>query len=349
MAGPDQQWHTAALTVTLVLLVAVVFLAQQFADNKPAASKPTTVMGTFHINLQELEHPKLSTSLPSVLTHGMGDACSNPGFRQLTSLVATRTRSHAFCFSDGRDPMSDTIGGFAKPMQVQVDEFAKYVRSKPELAGGFNAIGLSQGNLIIRGYIAQSNDPPVQNYISIHGPHAGVSSVPQCNPTPGSSLTADVCLKVDNLVGALVYTAAVQNGLAQANFVRFPNRLDDYLAHCHFLPGLLDKAAEKPAVRKNFASLNRLALVMAEFDTMLEPKETAQFGHHEAGGWDKVVLGVDSPFYEATGLKDLDAKGKVTRASTAGNHLQFSQAELNGWIDRIFLGSDDAAAVSTAN
>ena len=42
-----------------------------------------------------------------------------------------------------------------------MDEFAKTVQSDPKLAGGFNVVGLSQGGLVVRGYIQQYNNPPV--------------------------------------------------------------------------------------------------------------------------------------------------------------------------------------------
>ena len=47
------------------------------------------------------------------------------------------------------------------------------MKSDPKLKDGFNAIGYSQGNLIIRGYIHKYNSPPVKNFISMHGPMMG--------------------------------------------------------------------------------------------------------------------------------------------------------------------------------
>lgn len=40
-----------------------------------------------------------------------------------------------------------------------------------------------QGNLLIRAYIERYNDPPVANFVSFHGPLAGVGALPQCAPT----------------------------------------------------------------------------------------------------------------------------------------------------------------------
>jgi palmitoyl-protein thioesterase len=73
-------------------------------------------------------------------------------------------------------------------MLDNVDIFAERVRSDPKLADGFNAIGFSQGNNIIRGYIAKYNDPPVKTFISVNGVNGGISAVPFCIPSPSSSL-----------------------------------------------------------------------------------------------------------------------------------------------------------------
>lgn len=66
-------------------------------------------------------------------------------------------------------------------MNKQVDEFARKVAADPKLARGFNVIGHSQGGLIIRGYVARYNSPPVHNMVSWAGPQDGVYGVPDFN------------------------------------------------------------------------------------------------------------------------------------------------------------------------
>ena len=61
---------------------------------------------------------------------------------------------------------------------AQVDEFAKTVRSDPKLAGGFDAVGLSQGGPVVRAYIEQYNDPPVRRYVAVCGVENGVYDCP---------------------------------------------------------------------------------------------------------------------------------------------------------------------------
>ena len=46
------------------------------------------------------------------------------------------------------------------------------------LCAGFHAVGLSQGGLVLRGYVETRNDPPVRRLISVCSPHAGIGSCP---------------------------------------------------------------------------------------------------------------------------------------------------------------------------
>jgi len=48
----------------------------------------------------------------------------------------------------------------------------------------FNVIGYSQGNLIIRAYIEKYNDPPVESFISMHGPMMGKGRRKKQNKQP---------------------------------------------------------------------------------------------------------------------------------------------------------------------
>lgn len=63
-------------------------------------------------------------------------------------------------------------------MWDQVADFAKVVKADSKLAGGFNAVGLSQGGLIVRGYIEAVNNPPVYNFVSICGVQGGEFQCP---------------------------------------------------------------------------------------------------------------------------------------------------------------------------
>merc|ERR1711988_1710773 len=110
-----------------------------------------------------------NNTFPTVLAHGLGDSCFNGGMKEITKDVGTHIGTYSVCVPTGDTWLSDTINGFAKK-----------IAADPKLANGFNAIGFSQGNSLIRGYIHKYNDPPVLNVLHVHGTVSGVSGFPQC-------------------------------------------------------------------------------------------------------------------------------------------------------------------------
>jgi len=120
--------------------------------------------------------PKLRTSRrtsaatadsPIVFAHGFGDSCFNDGFARLVNLTSNLTEKEAFCVSGGDGTWeSDILSSYVVSMFDNVETFASHIREDLRCAGGFDAIGISQGNAIIRGYIAKYNDPPVRSLSS---------------------------------------------------------------------------------------------------------------------------------------------------------------------------------------
>lgn len=261
--------------------------------------------------------PSPGKAYPTVLAHGMGDSCFNVGFSQLVSLTAERTGAAAYCIGAGPTIISDSLNSFLTTMDEQLYYFAKQVQANPDLSHGFNAVGLSQGNLIIRAYIHRYNFPPVKNFISIHGPHAGVAAFPRCDPESGSS-ASKICGLFDSLIGSFAYQPEIQTALAQSNFYRDPFHLSEYNHGCLFLPDILDKADRRPQYGKNLASVSSLNLVMAKRDTMIFPKESEYFGTFKERGFDEVIEAEKMPFFETLGLRALDDAQRITRVTTEG-------------------------------
>ncbi len=105
---------------------------------------------------------------------------------------------YSVCVPGGPNDIEDTLSGFFVNMDKNVDIFASKVRLDGNLKYGFDAFGLSQGNSVLRGYIERYNDPPVRNYLSIHGTIMGVSGFPNCNP---AGLLAKECDAIAELLG----------------------------------------------------------------------------------------------------------------------------------------------------
>jgi len=260
----------------------------------------------------------------------------------IASTAKTYVHSVALCDSFqvfGTCPIEDQANGFLMSMDRQVDQFARAVRADPKLVQGFHAVGFSQGNLVIRGYLERYNDPPVRTHLSMHGPMMGVASLPKCPLSiPG---LASLCKAVDDILDLGVYSSIVQNHLAQANYYRFPPDLATYRKQAHFLPSISNEGKDNATYTANFKSLERLVLVMAKDDTMVHPKESEHFGFFAEGpSWELVSMR-DAPWYAEDwfGLKTLDMAGKIDHHTTPGDHLRFTQDFLVAMVQKYFMTS----------
>ena len=112
--------------------------------------------------------------------------------------------------------------------------------------------------------------------------------------------------------------------------------MDSYLADSVFLPYLNNEAgdeATKAEAKARFSQLNSAMLVMFSEDTVVYPKESEWF---QQLNQDLVTVQAleDSTFYKEDfiGLKALIEAGKVEYVSIAGDHLQFSEQDIDTYF-----------------
>lgn len=199
-----------------------------------------------------------------------------------------------------------------------------------ELREGYNIVGLSQGNMVGRGVVEFCDGgPPVRNFISLAGPHAGTASIPFC----GSGL---ICILEDCFVKLEIYRSSFQENLAPASYIKIPTEIDDYLQGCSFLPKLNNERVNdrNTTYKKRFASLQNLVLIMFEHDRVLVPKETSLFGYFPDGSWSTVLPAQETKLYteDWIGLKTLDEAGKVKFINVSGGHLHISTSDAKKYI-----------------
>lgn len=278
--------------------------------------------------------------LPVVQMHGMGDFANDPfGMVPLAQAISQDLNgTYVLNVPIGDNMFADIMNGFLMNLDDQVDVFAATVRADPTIsaAKAFNAVGYSQGNLIIRGYIERYNDPPIRNFISVHGPLAGVAAFPNC------ALSHSVCRVLTEVLGALAYKPLIQEHLTQANYFRDPFKTDAYRTGARFLPDLNNERDQGVTVNASYVthwtSLNSLCLVKALGDTIVIPNESEWFGFYQDKSFDNLWTFDQTPWYvnDWFGLKSLHLAGKITFETTDGNHLDFDTDYLLSLVDRFF-------------
>ncbi|XP_057478667.1 uncharacterized protein LOC130766021 isoform X2 [Actinidia eriantha] len=154
----------------------------------------------------------MSSSFPFIVLHGISEQCSGDRVKQFTENLSNWSKSNGYCIEIG----NGVWDSWFLPLEDQVEEVCDTVKKMKQLRKGYNIVGLSQGNLIGRGVLEFcEGGPPVKNFISLGGPHAGTASIPLC----GSGLW---CVLVNKMIKAEIYTDYMQGHLAPSGYLKLP-------------------------------------------------------------------------------------------------------------------------------
>jgi len=260
---------------------------------------------------------------PVILWHGMGDSCCLPTSMGMIKRTIKEQIPDVYVRSleIGPNIIDDTLNGFFKPVNAQVEEVCQKLAADEALQGGYNALGFSQGGQFLRAVAQRCPSPPMKNLITFGGQHQGVFGLPHCLGTEG------VCEIVREMLDIGAYNSVVQEHLVQAQYWNDPTKHAEYLQVSQFLADINNERDVKNAsYKENLVKLENLVLVMFSQDTMVVPRESAHFGFYAAGQDKEVVPMNETKIYteDYIGLKTLDEAGKIAFLVSEGDHLQFS-------------------------
>jgi palmitoyl-protein thioesterase len=219
-------------------------------------------------------------------------------------------------------------------MNDSVEAFATAVHNDTALQNGFYAVGFSQGNNVIRGYLTKHNDPIVHTFLSINGVNAGTARVPNC--FDGNSRW---CRFLTETASTSAYTEFAQRHSFQANYWRDVEQYEKYLTYSQLAVWNNEVSHDDAETYKtNWGKTKQFVWVMATDDELVYPTESEHWGEPVAGTANDVRLMKDTDWYknDLFGLQTAEQAGRNAFETFVGNHLQFSLDDLERWVTTYF-------------
>lgn len=285
---------------------------------------------------KQLEEDALSSSVkkdqyPTVLSHGLGDNCAM-GMAQMQKYLEQRMGSYSACISVGENPASQSLDSYFVSLENSLEIWTSKVRADPKLKDGFHAIGTSQGNILIRLYVQKYNDPPVKSWLSIHGIVTGEQGVPGWNPQSGffNRMLADAAG-----YGAMI--SGLQAHFLPFGYFRVPWQAKMDLYQRSSFVAQFNGEDGKPVASK-LTQLEKLAMVQADMDSVIFPKEEEHWKMY-TDDFQSIVEREDTVFYkeDTFGLRTLHEAGKVSYEHTPGDHCSFSMSQFGKWVTKYLI------------
>lgn len=258
----------------------------------------------------------------------MGDSCCNPlSMGAIKKMIETEIPGvYVLSLMIGKNVVEDTENGFFMDVNEQVSEVCAQLAQDPQLQGGYNAMGFSQGAQFLRAVAQRCPSPPMKTLISVGGQHQGVYGFPRC---PGES--SKVCDLIREALNRGAYTDWVQKHLVQAQYWHDPLNDGLYKKHSLFLADINQERSVNETYKKNLQMLDKLVLVKFLQDTVVDPVDSEWFGFLKAGQAKETETLQESVLYkeDRLGLAAMDKAGKLVFLGSEGDHLQFTREWFN--------------------
>lgn len=267
--------------------------------------------------------------LPVVFWHGMGDSCCAPhslGGLAADVEAALNVPVVSIDSGGGRGAALDVASGFIGSVDAQVAAACAALAADARLAGGFNAVGFSQGGLFLRALVQRCPRLPVRTLVTLGSPHRGVAAPPTC-PPPTPSGARSLCAAVEAALAAAAYAPGVKDVVVQASYFKDPARLDMYRAAHTLIADINNEGPVKNATyASSLTSLRRLVAFRFQDDVTVVPRDSAWFADVGEDGGVVEVKQTELWRGDWVGLRALAADGRLTLATAPGGHMQIGRA-----------------------
>ncbi|GMR47125.1 hypothetical protein PMAYCL1PPCAC_17320 [Pristionchus mayeri] len=271
---------------------------------------------------------------PIVLWHGMGDTCCSVG--SMGSLMNSIKKEipgvYMYSVELGSNTLQDREKGFLANMNDEIEGICKKIAADPKLAGGFNAIGLSQGGQFLRAVAQRCPNPPMKNLVTLGGQHQGVYGFPHCaGDTP-------LCDEIRSLLDEGAYIDWIQNTIVQAQYFHDSDDEELYRTKSIFIAEINNELKQNDAYKENLSKLEQLILVKFTEDSMIVPRDSSWFGFYAEKDIDTIVPFNETKLYteDRIGLRTLDQSGRLQFYTMEGDHLQIDMKVFNQILDKYF-------------
>uniref|UniRef100_U5ESW4 Palmitoyl-protein thioesterase 1 n=1 Tax=Corethrella appendiculata TaxID=1370023 RepID=U5ESW4_9DIPT len=265
-----------------------------------------------------------SSVLPIVLWHGMGDSCCFPfSLGSFTKFLQKQLGNvYVKSLKIGESLVTDYESGYLIHPNKQIKDVCNQIANDPNLVGGYNAIGFSQGGQFLRAVAMRCPQPRMINLVTLGAQHQGIFGLPKC-----PSLSSKTCEYFRELLNYAAYESWVQNYLVQATYWHNPLSEATYREKSTFIAEINNEIdTEKNQIyANNFNQLSKFIMVKFLNDTIVQPKESSWFGFYKPGQDIELAPMIETRAFERTGLANLYANGKVILLETEGDHLQFTK------------------------
>ena len=290
--------------------------------------------------------------LPLILWHGLGDNFAADGIKDVLSLASEiHPGIVTYAIRLGDDAGSDRTASFLGNTTTQIQEVCNAITSHPVLsnASAVDALGFSQGGLLLRGLIQRCGDKiKVRSLVTFGSPHSGISTFKNCEPTDW------LCQAAFGLLRGNTWSGFVQNRVVPAQYYRTLDDetgqpIEEYLEDSNLLADVnSERKVKNQTYREHLSELEKFVMYRFEDEDAVIPAESTWF----ADVWQKPQSDDDRKkeaerivtplrkrkLYQEDwlGLKKLDERGGLVFRKTPGKHMQIDENALREAFERYF-------------